>query len=211
MGRDAGRIATGVATGGLSEAGNIAGEAIDGISGIGKPENVARREDFQVPYADDLRSRLFAIIDNYVRGQGMDRFMTPESRPYEYRDADQRGAWREQSGGNRPSLSNGLFFDPQKPRPLSEIVGENVRQNPMPASIDQVRELPEETKKYQRDAMGAKLAAEQAGITAGQPMTAPREFQMQDDGRRQEEVERLKNFINEQRTGKMRARSSYGN
>jgi hypothetical protein len=223
MGSDAMRWGTAAFTGGMSETSGLGTAASEGsdVLDFGKPDNVTNREDYEVPYANDLRTRYLAIIDHYLRRNGIEAIIPPENLPYELRSPEQRADWRDATSTvrpngtvDKPTLQDGMFFSnpaQEAPRRMADAVDSPRESTGSPRQVDGVRDLPEETKNYQRSAMASRLASENAGVTQEKPLVAtPKEFHMQDQARRQEEFDRIHDFINRQRSPSREARRTYG-
>lgn len=167
----------------------------DWFSG-GKPN----KEDYATIQPDqDLRQRYLAIIDKYLVDKGIVDYMPRESRPYELRDDRDRGEWRnstgnqinEQGGFQHPSLNNGVYFNTQQV------------QNNTPANTMQNTQASQNNPRFKEgsDSQERLVSSQaQAPTTSAPqqnqvPLTTNTAFFQEDQRRKQEEYNKVKDYI----------------
>lgn len=154
------------------------------------------RSDFEATQPDeDLRSRYLAVIDKYLTDKGMTNYIPAESRPYELRSAEERGAWRnatgaqlnEMGGVKKPSLNDGVRFDnlsSQNIAPASVI--------PQSGNVFKDFKTVTPERQVSSQAIAPTTSAPQASAV---PLTANTAFFQEDQRRKQEEYDRVRDYI----------------
>jgi len=191
MGGAMGGVMGGASTGAATE---------QAAGGINNPLNAKKpdRADFAPQEMDqDLRSRYLAIIDKYMVDKGMVDFIPRESRPYELRSPEERGQWRGASGNpvsqqatiKRPTLNDGLYFGGEIPKLPDPVAQSTSPQLPKP--ITEAPASSEPVVSSQMPTMGA------TAIKQGQaaPLTTNNAFFQEDNRRKQDEFNQVKDFV----------------
>lgn len=163
------------------------GEVISGP----KPD----REDYKPQNIDqDLRARYLGIIDKYMADHNMTSAIPRESRPYELRSPEERMEWRGATGNpvtrpgtiQQPSLNDGLYFN-SEPQPAMAPQPTNARLKGMA--------MPQ--------AEGVERAVSSQAIPASPvaprmdqvPLTTNTAFFQEDERRKQDEFNKVKDFV----------------
>ncbi len=184
------------------------------LLGIKKPK--VDENAYQDPYAPELRSRLLAIVDSYIKKKGIDAFIPEENRPYEYQSDDERAQIRDrkdtlQYGEHTDPNNDPRFYYPTAPRtPKDENAikpVETVRPEPEEAPV---ADSPSATinqgqgqqlvSRYAKAALAAKLEAQRMGADPeALALAAPKELSAANQAQQQQQLDDVVNFIREGR------------
>jgi len=176
------------------------------------------------PYQEAFMTRMFGILDSYISRHGVAAFIPPDRLPYELRTPEQREQIRnqiataEQNGQPLPGRDNmpppPLYTathpagSPPKPKPTEgapvdpqmEISQPRGLAGQLAQTIGAKNSAFGEPNGYTDAALAAQLGARRMGITQETPMFATtRDFHEQDQKRKQEELNKLNEYIYGQR------------
>lgn len=155
-------------------------------------------KNFQLPHAEEDRSRYLAIIDAYLKKHGIAAFIPADRTPYELQTPEQQTAVRSQanaynaapddSRGDAPAVSAPPAFY-QYPTPQAA-----------PPAMDASTPSNLSPENYPQSALAASIAARRAGVTQDKPLYAtPRDYFDSQNAAKQEQIQRLQDFIYGQR------------
>jgi len=198
------------------------GRVVDAFSADGSdPNRLPDKENYQLPYADDTRVRLLAIVDGYIKKHGLDAFIPAENRPYEYRNDEERGIIRDEKiyqagqpkGTHKPPIPSTPDWVGWKP--VTEVQKEEQAES---AEIEKIESAAAEESEqtsgligegnnrskgkqsdpegYSNAALAASLVGRQLGIVQDKPVfTSPREFHEADQEKKQKALRDIEEFI----------------
>ena len=163
------------------------------------------KENYQPFNIDqDLKSRYLGIIDKYMKDKGMVEAIPEESRPYELRDAQERGDWRtatgnqvnSQGGIQQPSLNEGLYFNRQPPENTSMSgAGERSGGQDNNPRLKSSLEAPSNTERAVSSQMLGIMPVATSKQGQAVPLTTNTAFFQEDERRKQEEFNKIKDYV----------------
>lgn len=160
------------------------------MGGIFNSDKPDRGDYAPVDIDNDLKSRYLGIIDKFLTEKGAANYIPRESRPYELRSEAERGDMRQASGNmvtpqgtiQKPTLNDGLSF-PEQAQP--------VERNPNLKNATMM-EAPAIERQVSSQMMPASVTAPRQNQI---PLTSNTAFFQEDERRKQEEFNKVKDYI----------------
>ena len=174
-----------------------------GILGIKTPK--VDPAAYEAPGADDLRTRINAILDSYMTKNGYAQYIPRDKRPYEYLSPEEQAQVKERKAGQ--GLANNV--DPEKPEPAKPDAAAQARDPELVLQENKdPMESPDVAPRYNTAAFAAALKAKREGVDPTElALTAPRALAQQNQAAQAQALADVQNFI---RTGSLRKQIAGG-